>query len=505
MRRAAIGRPLARRRALALTLSLGSAQGSAFAHAFGARYELPAPVWLFIVGGALTVTLTFIVVAAFARAGAERFAGAHWALAGTALGRLLGTRWLRGIAQGVALAALVLVVVAGFAGTRDPNRNIAPTMIWIVWWVGFSYFVMLVGNPWPLINPWRTVYDLAERWRGKGAAAAAPSASPRPSPSPWPEELGSWPALALLLLFGWIELVFPFRANPLVLSWLVLAYSAITWAGMARYGAQAWLDHADPFHRVFELLSRFAPFAAAARAGLAGLALRPPAAGLLAREIAVLSIAQVAFVVALLAIVLFDGLQSSKHWLALEDAVHAINPSFGDLGWIALHSVGLVAAWLVFLGLYFATCMVMRVVTGGDVPAQTIARTFAPTLIPIAVGYYFAHSFTYLLVQGQTLVYLISDPFGLGWNLFGTRDFTIDIAIIGTKTAWYIALGSIIVGHAVSVYLAHVVAERLLDTRARALKALVPMTVLMVLYTVISLQILAEPLVRYSGPQETII
>ena len=31
------------------------------------------------------------------------------------------------------------------------------------------------------------------------------------------------------------------------------------------------------------------------------------------------------------------------------------------------------------------------------------------------------------------------------------------------------------------------------------------MTILMVLYTVISLQILAEPLVRYSGPQETII
>jgi hypothetical protein len=57
----------------------------------------------------------------------------------------------------------------------------------------------------------------------------------------------------------------------------------------------------------------------------------------------------------------------------------------------------------------------------------------------------------------------------------------------------------------VSVYLAHVAADRLLANRGRALRALVPMTILMVIYTVVSLQILAEPLVRYSPPPETII
>jgi NhaP-type Na+/H+ or K+/H+ antiporter len=80
-----------------------------------------------------------------------------------------------------------------------------------------------------------------------------------------------------------------------------------------------------------------------------------------------------------------------------------------------------------------------------------------------------------------------------------------DIAIINTRTAWFLALGAIVAGHAISVYLAHAAAERLLEARGRALRALVPITALMVLFTVISLQILAEPLVRYSGPQETII
>ena len=203
------------------------------------------------------------------------------------------------------------------------------------------------------------------------------------------------------MLFRSVELVFPFRANPLVLSWLVLLFSALTWAGMARYGDQAWLQHADPFHRLFEFFSRFAPFAASPEKGLI---VRPHAAGLLARDSAVVSAADVCFVVALLAIVLFDGLQSSKHWLALEDAVLAINPQFSDFGWIALHTIGLLAAWLFFLGLYLATCALMRRVGGDRVGTMDLACAFAPTLIPIAVGYYFAHSFTYLLVQGQSLV-----------------------------------------------------------------------------------------------------
>jgi phosphotransferase system glucose/maltose/N-acetylglucosamine-specific IIC component len=208
---------------------------------------------------------------------------------------------------------------------------------------------------------------------------------------------------------------------------------------------------------------------------------------------------------AMLALVLFDGLLGSKHWVALEDAVHAFQPALGDVGWLLLHSAGLLALWLAFLALYSAACALASAAVGGTVATLDIARAFAPTLIPIAVGYHFAHSFSSLLVQGQSLGFLVSDPFGLGWDLFGTRDFVVDIAIINTKTAWYLALGAIVAGHAISVYLAHVAAERLLQAREPALRALIPMTALMVLYTVISLLILAEPLVRYSGPQETII
>ena len=428
------------------------------------------------------MTVTFVAVAAFARSGVERYAAAQLRLSAGFINRRTV-----GLLKAAGIAALVMVLLAGFVGTRDPNHSIAPTLVWIAWWVGFSYLAMLVGNVWPVVNPWLTLHELFASPAGRAAR-------------PWPQRLGAWPSVAALLAFGWFELVFPFRASPPVLGWLALAYSAVTWAGMARYGARAWLEHADPFHRAFELFSRFAPFALLPDGKLV---VRPYAARLL--ESRPVPSAHVAFIMAMLAIVLFDGFQASAHWVAIEDAVHAIDPQLGDAAWIALHSAGLLAMWLVFLGLYLAACRLAKAASGAALTTLDYARAFAPTLIPIAVGYHFAHTFGYLIVQGQSLVLLVSDPFGLGWNLFGTAGAEVNEAVIATKTAWYLALGAIVAGHAISVWLAHAAAERLLAGRGRVLGVLTPITVLMVLYTVISLQILAEPLVRYSGPQETII
>lgn len=123
-----------------------------------------------------------------------------------------------------------------------------------------------------------------------------------------------------------------------------------------------------------------------------------------------------------------------------------------------------------------------------------------PSLVPITVGYNVAHNLSYLLVQGQAIAALASDPFGFGWNLFGTARLQPDIAVIDVETTWYVAIVAIVGGHLISVWLAHRAAQRLGGERRQAIIALIPMTVLMVLYTGVSLSILAEPMVRYSTP-----
>ena len=98
------------------------------------------------------------------------------------------------------------------------------------------------------------------------------------------------------------------------------------------------------------------------------------------------------------------------------------------------------------------------------------------------------------------MIPLISDPLGRGWDLFGTTWFEPNIGIVGAGTTWRLAIISIVTGHIVSIWLAHRVALREFGTHRRAVIASVPLTVLMVIYTAISLLVMAEPLVRFTQP-----
>ena len=128
--------------------------------------------------------------------------------------------------------------------------------------------------------------------------------------------------------------------------------------------------------------------------------------------------------------------------------------------------------------------------------ALEVARIFAYSLIPIALAYNIAHFITLLLIQGQLIVPLVSDPFGLGWDLFGTVGYSLNIGIINARILWFLSVALIVLGHVLAVYLAHRVAVRTFANRAIALRSQYPMLTLMVVYTVISLWIIAQPIVQ---------
>jgi hypothetical protein len=489
------------RTAIVFTL-LMSTSYAAQGHAFGSRYELSIPIWLFVVGGAVTVTATFLLVSVIAHTNPQRFTNLRYDLQQHTLFRFLVHRYTILFFKCIAIALLGITVLAGFVGSTQPNHNISPTLVWAIWWAGFSYFTMLIGNPWPVLNPWQTLFNLA-------CSRADPQLKFSGTVPPYPPRMAAWPAVALFLVFSWIELVFPFRADPFTISILIVSYSIITWTGMYRYGGEAWLKNADPFSVIFALYAKFAPLASDTTARSNGpgrrLILRPFGSGLLQVGKETMSLSLAALILAMLAAVLFDGLLGSAYWLAVENFVHELNPKLGDVGWILVHTAALLAIWIVFLGMYLGTCAIMSRLARNERSTNEFISSFALTLIPIVVGYHIAHTFPFLIVQGQYIIPLLSDPFGYGWNIFGTSGYRVDVAIMSTKTAWYLAVVAIVAGHVISVYLAHVAADRLVKERSAALRSLIPMTVLMVIYTIVSLSILAEPLVKYSGPNEEII
>ena len=455
---------------------------TAWPHAFDERYDLPAPLSFFVAGAVAVVACSFVVAALVARRAPSPSAAAGRVVG---LGPLLPL--LRQACRIGSLILLGLTVAAGLFGTRDPMMNLAPTMVWIIWWIGLSLAVACFGNVWPALDPWRMLFELmdalARRWRRPNGIALGWS---------YPRALGAWPAVMLLLLFAWFEVVYLQAAVPYRIACAALAWSALTLLGMLCFGREAWQHNADVFAVYFATLGRFAP--AARGPDARSIALRPPGSGLIASDAG--SAAMIAFVIAMLSTVLFDGLLGGQAWWLVQRTFTKWVPKLVDDNGYFAGTVGLAAVWLLFLTAYRLTCRVTAWLVRGC-PARTIARLFAFTLVPIAVAYNVAHNFSSLLVQGQWLIPLLSDPLGRQWNLLGTAGFRPDIGIVDARTTWYVAIGAIVTGHVISVWLAHRVALREFGAPRKAVIASIPLTVLMVIYTAISLSVIAEPMVKF--------
>jgi len=463
----------------------------AAAHAFGARYDLPLPLWLYLTGAGAAVALTFVVLVLFMGPGQGKLARREVQL--LVLSPLMRNRVLRSLIAGVGVMVFILILLTGSFGEQSPIHNFAPTMVWVVWWVGFAFFVALAGNVWPALNPWMAVYDGA-----LGLVRMAGGAGSSQGYWRFPATLGVWPSVVLFTAFAWIELVYEGGEKPRTLVGLILGYSVITWAGMIAFGRRSWLTSGEAFHQAFGVLGRFAPI------GLneGQLVVRPYGAGLIASEPAHPSMT--VFVLLMLSTVTFDGFVETPVWAGFLDWLvedQSIRPL---LVWLqgagvdllaAIKTVALLLFPAAFIVVYLAFCAASAVIAGGSVPTSQLANTLVFSLVPIAIAYHIAHYLSYLLLAGQLIIPLISDPFGWGWDLFGTAGHVMDITVINAATVWYVAIFAIVSGHVIAVWLAHAMALTIYRDARLALRSQIPILVLMVLYTMVSLWILSQPII----------
>jgi len=357
----------------------------------------------------------------------------------------------------------------------------AVAVSFVIWWVGLSFICAFVGNVWVLINPWTALFKLAE-W------VARPG---RKDPSlrvSYPTWLGAWPACALFFLLAWFELVAPGRDVPRNIAVALALYSVFTWTGFACFGREVWCRNVEVFSVVFGLFGRFAPLHLEA-GGRYRWSLRLPAAGLLTHT--PLDPSMTAFTLLVLGTVTVDGMMETPLWAAIaEGLIGAQNPTSPATSYMVLQTALLVAGPLTLAALYLAAVALM-----GQMPVTRLAGQFVLSLVPIAIAYHLAHYCSMLAIAGQFIIPLASDPFGYGWDLFGTTLYRIDIGLVDARFVWYLSVAAIVTGHIIAVWIGHATAYATLDADT-ARRSQYPMLLLMVGYTMLSLWILAQPIVE---------
>lgn len=490
---------------------------TAFAHGFGQRYDLPVPLNIFLIGSGATVAVSFIIIGLFA--------GRKPSLTGYSRLNLLEVKFVGPFISSpifnhtirfIAVAIFLLVLIAGFIGTNQPIDNLSPTFVWIIWWVGMGYLVALFGNIWQILNPWKIIYEWTMKCCGKLETDA-----PR---FEYPQNLSVWPAVVLFFLFAWLENVYAGASRPFSLSVLIILYSSITIAGMAMFGKHQWLRHGEVFSVLFGIFSKFSPtevrvinkkvchtcrigcvpsrpecvdcYQCFERSGpeIRQFNLRPFAVGLSLPQS--VSTAQASFVILALATVTFDGFQDTSLWMDLHANASKIFSGFIQNTSDIISTVGLIGVPLLFFFVYFGFSWSVKQVSRSPMNVLTISKCFVFSLVPIALAYNLAHFISFLVLQGQLIIPLISDPFGFGWDIFGTADHRLNLNAINARIVWYISVSSIVIGHIISLYIGHVIALRVMPNHSSALKSQYPMLVLMVFYTATSLWIIAQPIVQ---------
>lgn len=462
---------------------LGSAP--LFAHVGERAFLQLLPTGRYLLGGAAVVALTFALMAWLPARRLRRLGEAKLRFA-----TVTPPRW-----PGAAvLVFLALLIVAGWTGSRDPLDNPLPTIIWSVWWAGFTVLHALFGNLWGMLSPWPALYTLL--------TAPGPLRWLRGQPIfDYPDWLDHWPAVFTLAAFAWLELVYPAPQDPARLAAVVTAYTTGTGVAMLLYGPEAWLRRGEAFTVFFRMVARIAPFAATpddARPSRRRLLLRAPGAGLLSGDTPTASMT--VFILLALSSVSFDGLSRTFWFVALAGGNPLEYPGRSIL--IDVNSAGMLATFATLAGGYtLAVVTGVRLAgrpAGGRAPVSPL-RALVVSIIPIAFGYHLAHYLPYLIVDAQYALRALGDPFALGWNLADLRGLHVQAAFLSDHASvaviWNAQVAAIVGAHMVAVTVAHVIAVDLGHDRRGALLSQAPMTALMIGYTLLGLWLLSTPAV----------
>ncbi|MFL0283775.1 hypothetical protein ACJH6H_00755 [Mycobacterium sp. SMC-21] len=420
---------------------------SVLAHGLGGSTDLPIPVTYALIGAAWALTFTFAVVALAWRK--PRF---DPQTPGRPLPRWVttavdapATRWTVGL---LALAFAVWVAVASIVAPAE-SGNPLPGVFYVLLWVGIVALSVLLGPVWRVLSPVRTIARLL-----------------RLSRDAYPARLGYWPAAAGLFAFVWLELASPDPGSVGAVRIWLLVYLCVTLAGAAVCGTR-WCSHADPFEVYSVVASRCAPVRRDADGQIAvgnpfnhlpTLPVRP---------------ATVTVLAALLGSTAFDSFSATPTWRGFVEA-HAHG------GWqvTAMKTLGL-AVFVTTVALSFS--LAARATGGVDrARRRELPGLMAHSLIPIVIGYVFAHYLTYLVEKGQQTVF----------QLLGLHDaqvyyvLSMHPSVLATTKVLFV-----VAGHIAGVVAAHDCALRVLPKRHQ-LTGQLAMMLVMVGYTFTGLYLL---------------
>ena len=455
------------------------------------------------------------------------------------MGMLLRSARFRFAARLALVLVFLGILIAGLFGNQLPSKNLAPLLTWTIWWGGLIWLVAYFGKLWCYVCPWDAIAEWSERLQFWGKRARGLGLGLK-----WPRILRNvWPATFLFVALTWIELGFGVTLNPRVTAWLGLTILILAFMSVFVFERKSFCRYGCLVGRISGLYALFSPIEVRARETDACLSctthscykgnaegdgcptlvhpgqlqentycimcmeclrtcekqnmtlnLRPWGEDLLHLRKPRSDEAYLALI--MLSLTGLHGLTMTAAW---GNFVGGIESHIG-VGPILSFSVGMLAVMIAPILVYAGLVGLSRIIAGAKQRGyREYFLRYAYALLPIALFYHLAHNSEHLLMEGQKVLNLASDPLGRQWNLLGTGGWSLE-PLVNLPTLWLLQIFFVAVGHVFSLWIARKTAGDLFESPKSAFRSQLPMLAAMILFSVVSLWLLKQPMqMRSSG------
>ncbi|GJM26630.1 MAG: hypothetical protein DHS20C16_30450 [Phycisphaerae bacterium] len=430
----------------------------------------------------------------------------------------------------------VLIIAAGLFGNQNPALNIAPILTWTVWWGLLIVLIMFFGKAWCYVCPWDAIAGWTERlsfWKKSDDGLTLGWK--------WPRIVRNI-SIATIMFVGltWVELGFGVTMKPRVTAYLAIGMLLMAVVSALLFDRKSFCRYGCLVGRVSGLYALFASTEVRSKSAdvckscgtkecvtgsesaygcptflypgkLASntyciqcmeciqacphdnlaVNLRPWGSDLATEGKPRSDEAYLALL--MLAITGFHGLTMTPAWQQLIDAIR----SSAGIGRVLGFSIGMTLLMLAPIAIYAVLVGISLHLGKAQAREQLTYRDYfvryAYALLPIALFYHIAHNAEHLLMEGPKVLAMISDPFGWGWNVLGTANWTIP-PLISLEKLWLIQVLLVLVGHVYSLWVAQRTSMRLFGTARATFRSQLPMLAGMIAFSVFSLWLLKQPM-----------
>ena len=443
---------------------------------------------------------------------------------------LVKQSWFPLFVQSLSIFFFLLVITAGLIG--NDKHNIGPVLTWTWWWVLLIFLAMGFGKVFCMVCPWEglssmiTSLSFTSRVKKLGFDL------------PWPKwGRNIFPAIIFFIILTWFELGRDITRSAMWTSILGLVMVSMAILSAIIFEKRSFCRYGCLIGRISGLYSLFAPLELrAASAQVCGdchtkecytgtetttpcptflfpsklsensyctlctecvrscphdnleINFRPVGTDLKNKN--KFQWDESILAVVLLSLTSFHGLTMTPHWNQWNGIIRAETGLGATSVLTVLMALMIVLPILLF---WVGAKIAKKLASPTDVTAPEIFKAFSYSLIPIALFYHLAHNCMHFFMEAQHLTPLLSDPFGWGWDLFGTAGKTY-LPLLSLNTIWYLQIICVVIGHLYGVVMADRFARRLFGDTPAAFHSLVPLIFTMILYSSFSVWLIMQPM-----------